>query len=75
MIHEDAIVPGGIYLGIASGDHWAVALPFERIRPTDPSAKLVRRFIGFRDYPRAALFEAILRFVAEDLHAQPRVGV
>jgi hypothetical protein len=69
VIHEDAIVPGGTYLGIAGGDHWAVALPFERIRPTDPSAKLVRRFIGFRDYPRAALFEAILRFVAEDLHA------
>ncbi len=28
VIHEDALVPGGTYLGMARADHWAVALPF-----------------------------------------------
>lgn len=39
VIHEDAIVPGGTYLGMALGDHWAVALPFHQITPATPEAQ------------------------------------
>jgi hypothetical protein len=72
MIREDAIVPGGVYLGTALGDHWAVALPFDRVEAfhpgTDPAVvQLIHRLVSHSRYPRVALFEAALRFVLEDL--------
>lgn len=82
MIHEDAIIPGGTYLGIARGDHWAVALPFEDagrtqqggappVVPVDPNTKaLLDRLIDRNHYPRVALFESALRFVEDDLARQ-----
>ncbi len=58
----DALVPGGVYLGSARADHWAVALPFEDLK--DPEiAKLVDK----NHYPRTALLEALVRFVTQDL--------
>jgi hypothetical protein len=69
VVHEDAIVPGGAYLGMARGDHWAVALPFEDIPPTDPLARVAARLVNRNHYPRVALFEAALRYVLMDLEA------
>jgi hypothetical protein len=39
MVREDAIVPGGIYFGTAFADHWAVALPFERVSDFHPDIR------------------------------------
>ncbi len=72
MIHEDAIIPGGQYLGMALGDHWAVALPFEHVEvfhPTVPKrlVKLIERLVDRNHYPRVALVEAALRHILSEL--------
>lgn len=72
MIHEDAVVSGGKYLGMAHADHWAVALPFEHVATYYPATpkrlvRLVTALVNHNHYPRAALFEAALRYVLEDL--------
>lgn len=54
LLKLDAIVPESTYLGAAKTDHLTVALPFE-----DKGAPPA--------YPRAALYEAVLRFVLNDL--------
>ncbi len=61
LLAADAIVPGSAYLGSALGDHLAVAVQFNR--PGLPWSQLVDR----NRYPRAALLEALLRFVGADL--------
>ena len=67
IIHEDAIVPGGVYLGIARADHWAVALPFEDLPAADPRAGAIAAAVNRNHYPRVALFEAALLYVVADL--------
>src|SRR5262249_25033651 len=62
LIKDDAIVPGAKYLGILKGDHFAVALPFDK-----SSNSMVRNGMGGSKYPRAALLEALVRMVNEDL--------
>lgn len=71
IIHDDAIVPRGIYLGIAKGDHWAVALPFEDLPADDPRARALGAAVNRNHFPRTALFEACLRYVLEDLRTTP----
>jgi hypothetical protein len=64
LIFSDQIVPGSALLGYANADHWAVAMALEERR-------------GFwmghprrqRAFPRAVLFEALVRFVGESLAA------
>lgn len=58
LLKLDAIVPESTYLGAARTDHLTVALPFES-QGSKPA------------YPRAALFEAMLRFVFDDLNIKP----
>lgn len=62
LAYEDAILPGSTVLGVARADHLAVALPFEKA-----SNASVRSFADQGHYPRAALLEALLRFVVADL--------
>jgi hypothetical protein len=45
--------------------HWAVSVPIGRTRP-----KVAKRYVDHNDYPREAMFEAILRFVEEDLDSR-----
>jgi hypothetical protein len=71
IIHDDAIVPRGTYLGIAKGDHWAVALPFEDLPADDPRARVLAAAVNRNHYPRSALFEASLRYVLDDLRDNP----
>ena len=59
---EDAQVPGGKYLGAALADHLAVALPFD-----ESTDKAVKSMADQGRYPRAALLEALVRFVTQDL--------
>jgi hypothetical protein len=56
MIAEEAIIPGARFLGVAKGDHWALALPFYE----HPK---YRKKVDRNKFPRTALLEAIVRFI------------
>lgn len=56
IIAEEAIIPGSELLGIANGDHWAVALPMSE-------HPLTQKKVDQNPFPRTALLEAIVRFV------------
>ncbi len=58
VLAQDAMLPRGDLLAQARADHWDVALP--RNRHPNP---LVRSLTSGRDYPREALFRAIIRWV------------
>jgi len=58
LIASDAILPGSTLLAEARADHWDVALPRNR----DPNA-FMRSMASGRDYPREALFRAMLIWV------------
>jgi dienelactone hydrolase len=65
LLLPDQIVPGSIYLGAARADHFAVALPFDLSKDEQ-----VRRMADRNRFPRTALLEALLRYVALDLEAR-----
>jgi hypothetical protein len=67
LTRQDAIVPGSTYLGIAKGDHFAVALPFDK--STDAT---IKTGMDKTKYPRGALIESLLRYVTADLAKQKR---
>jgi hypothetical protein len=58
---SDAIIPEAKYLGAAIADHFAIALPFDK----SPD-QLIRSNMGSR-FPRAAMFDALVRLVQQDL--------
>ena len=58
---SDAVIPSSVLLGFVNADHWDVALPLERQFP-----RLAARPDG-RQFPRDALFDALLMYVAESL--------
>ena len=62
LIFYDEIIPASTLMGYLNADHWAVALPISRTHQTIGSM-----FVTENAYPREALFEALLRFVEEDL--------
>ncbi|HTK94749.1 MAG TPA: hypothetical protein VL382_03860, partial [Terriglobales bacterium] len=62
MTRQDAYVPGSTFLGSAKADHLAVALAFE-----DSSDASVKAMMDKNHYPRAALFESLIRAVILDL--------
>lgn len=65
LLRDDAIVPGAQFLGAALADHFAVALPFDK--STDSA---IRAGMDKAAYPRAALLEALVRYVGADLDAR-----
>jgi hypothetical protein len=62
MVFDDQLVPGSAYLGCVNADHWAVSVPIARTH-----SNIAALFVDENDYPREALLEAVLRFIAEDL--------
>jgi hypothetical protein len=63
MLIHDQVLPGAALLGYVKADHWAVALPFNR-----STRSLWNRLLRHNNaFPREVLFEAILRYVEEDL--------
>jgi hypothetical protein len=62
VIYYDTLIPGSTLLGYLNGDHWAVALPFNREHP-----KTSKTLVTRNAFPREVLLEAIVRFVEEDL--------
>jgi hypothetical protein len=65
LIQEDALIPGGNFLGVLRADHLAVALNYES--STDST---IRSAADHNHYPRAALFEAAVRFAISQLPTQ-----
>lgn len=65
LLKEDAVVPGSKFLGAALADHFAVALPFDKSKDA-----AIRSGMDKSVYPRAALLEALIRYVTSDLDAQ-----
>ena len=62
LLKDDAIAPGAKFLGAALADHFAIALPFDK--STDSA---IRSGMDKASYPRAALLEALIRYVSSDL--------
>lgn len=62
MVAWEAILPRAKYLGAVRADHWAIALPFD-------AAPTRNKRINRNRFPRAALLEAVLRYVTTDLAA------
>ena len=65
LLYYDQVIPKGALLGYANADHWAVAMPINRIYPT-----LSQVFADRAAFPREVLLEAIIRHVEEDLLRQ-----
>ena len=63
---DDQFVPGSTLLAYLNADHWAVA-PISRHLGVAGGLLLDKA-----DYPRAALLEALLRYVEEDLDSRER---
>ena len=66
LVERETVVPGGIFLGRAKGDHWAVAMPFN---PNPKVTKDALTWINHNKYPRPALAEAALRVALRRLTA------
>jgi hypothetical protein len=62
VIYSDQIIPGSTLVGFLNADHWAVFVPIDRAHGVIGST-----VVNHNDYPREALFEALLRYVEEDL--------
>jgi pimeloyl-ACP methyl ester carboxylesterase len=65
LTRQDAIVPGAKFLGALRGDHFSVALPFE-----NSQNEAIRMGMDKTRFPRAALLEALVRYVTGDLAAR-----
>jgi len=62
VIFYDQIIPGSTLLGYLNADHWAIAVPVAEKHPF-----IGRHFVDKNNYPRKAIFEAVLRFIEEDM--------
>lgn len=68
VLAEDAVIPGSTLLGYANADHWDIAIAVERQMPHLSGRK------SSRQYPRAALLDATLRYVSESLDSVGHPG-
>lgn len=66
LLFYDQVIPASTLLGYANADHWAIATDL-----TQSPAALVRSVADRNAFPRAALLEAALRYVEEDLRDGP----
>ena len=62
VIFYDQVVPGSVLMGYVNADHWALAVPIARSHDV-----IGATFVTQNAYPREALFEAVMRFIEEDL--------
>ena len=67
LLVNDQLIPSSILLGFANADHWALAVPIARSHPTIGVA-----FADQNQYPREVMFEAVLRFIEEQITMAPR---
>ena len=64
VVFHDQIIPGSTLLAFANADHWAMAVPVARQHDFAAAT-----YASDNDYPREVMFEALLRYVEEDLVA------
>lgn len=62
LIFYDQLIPNSTLVAYVNADHWALAVPISRTHSLTTAV-----FTTKNHYPREALFEAILRYVEEDL--------
>jgi hypothetical protein len=62
LTFSDQFLPGSRLLGAVRADHFAVALPFDASQDAQ-----IRQLADRNRFPRAALLEAIVRFVSRDI--------
>jgi hypothetical protein len=62
LIFYDQFIPDSTLVAYLNADHWAVALALARTH-----AVVGELLVEQNEYPREALFEALLRFIEEDL--------
>lgn len=62
LLFYDQIIPRSTLLGFIAADHWATAMPLNRIYPT-----LSIAFAERASFPREIVLEAVLRQIEEDL--------
>jgi hypothetical protein len=67
LLSQDQLIPQGTLLGLVNADHWAV---MSNLRASPLAG--VRWLADRNDFPRAALMEAVLRYVDEQLGADGR---
>jgi hypothetical protein len=64
VVFHDQIIPGSTLLAFANADHWAMAVPVARQHDFAAAT-----YASDNDYPREVMFEAMLRYIEEDLAA------
>jgi hypothetical protein len=62
LIFYSQLIPGSVLVAYVNADHWALAVPISRTH-----SFVSTMFTTQNQYPREALFEAVLRYVEEDL--------
>ena len=62
VLMDGQMIPGSTLVAFVNADHWAIAVPVAREHPF-----IGDTVVNHNDYPREALFEALLRYVEEDL--------
>jgi len=66
VIIYDQIIPRSTLMGYLNADHWAISVPILEEHPF-----IGKHFVDKNDYPRQAVFEAVMRFIEEDLEQSP----
>ncbi len=64
LLFYDQIIPGSTLLGYLDADHWAAAMPLNRVYPILSAA-----FANHAAFPREIVIEAVVRYIEEDLMA------
>jgi hypothetical protein len=67
LTQSDAIIPNSTYLGALKGDHFAVALPFDKSKDST-----IRSGMDKTKFPRGATLESLLRYVMHDLEVSKK---
>ena len=62
VIFYDQVIPGSTLVAYTNADHWAMAVPLDRSHNIIGST-----LVNKNEYPREAFYEALLRYVEEDL--------
>ncbi len=63
VVFYDQVIPGSTLLAFPNADHWALAVPVGRQHSFTAAT-----FVNRNNYPREAFFEAIIRYIEEDLN-------
>ncbi len=62
VVFYDQVIPDSTLLAFPNADHWAMAVPVARQHAFTAAA-----FVNRNNYPREAFFEAVIRYIEEDL--------